>query len=283
MERFSLPKNRLLRAVFLLVRRYLRHQVGIQSAALAFCLLFTLFPFLIFVSALLGLLELDVAAILRAMGQFLPSEVVDFAGMYLQHVGARPSLRLMTFGLVFSVWFPMRATNILLRSVRTAYHLGPPHRAVVHRLKTLVYTGMLILTIALTLMLMTVGDRLLAFAVRQLRLPVFIADLWAALRFPAVGVAGYLALFLLYAMAQDSHRPWRDLWPGSLAALLAWLAISWVYAWYVENIAHYSLLYGSIGAVIVLLIWLNLSSATLIMGAELNGVLIGLRRERHIK
>ena len=64
-----------------------------------------------------------------------------------------------------------------------------------------------------------------------------------------------------------------------LAALAVWLALSWLYALYVNNFAAYSVLYGSIGAVIVLLIWLNLSAVTLIMGAELNATLISLRKD----
>ena len=80
-------------------------------------------------------------------------------------------------------------------------------------------------------------------------------------------------------LAQDFRRPWRELWPGTLAALAVWLALSWLYTLYVENIADYSVLYGSIGAVIVLLIWLNMSAVVFLMGAELNGVLMGLRKK----
>ena len=270
-----LPENPLLRCAFLLVRRYLRHSVGIQSAALAFYLLFMLFPFLIFISSLLGLLQLDTAAVLRELEGLLPHEVVELAGVYLRHVGENASVRLLLFGLVFSVWFPMRAANTLMRSVRTAYRLGPPRRAIVHTLKALAYTGMLILSVALTLMLLSVSGRFL----ERLGLPEAVAELWQWLRFPLVAAAGFFALFFLYALAQDRHRPWRELWPGTLAALAAWLALSWAYSWYVENIAHYSLLYGSIGAIVVLLIWLYLSAAVLIMGAELNAVVIGLRKE----
>ena len=72
--------------MYLLTRRYLRHNVGAQSAALAFYLLFMLFPFLIFLSALLGLLQLDVAGILRALGEFLPAQVVDVVEVYLTYV-----------------------------------------------------------------------------------------------------------------------------------------------------------------------------------------------------
>ena len=278
MKAFSPPKNRFLRGVYLLTRRYLRHNVGAQSAALAFYLLFMLFPFLIFLSALLGLLQLDVAGILRALGEFLPAQVVDVVEVYLTYVGSSPSPQLLVFGLVFSIYFPMRATNALMRSVRPAYHLGPAH-GVVQMLKTLVYTVLLIATIALTLVLMSVSDRLLAYCVANFGLPAFIAELWAKLRFPLAAVVGYFALFLLYALAQDGRQPWRNIWPGTLAALTAWMGLSWLYAWYVEHIAHYSLLYGSIGTVIVLLIWLNLSATALIMGAELNGTLISLRKE----
>ena len=280
MKALSPPKNRFLRTIYLMVRRYLRHNVGIQSAALAFYLLFMIFPFLIFISALLGILQLDVAAILGALEEILPREVVEIAGVYLRYVRANPSMRLLVFGLVFSIYFPMRATNALMRSVRTAYHLGPPKGAVLHRLKTLLYTVMLIVTIALTGALSTIGERVLTYAVHHFRLPVFAAELWTQLRFPAVAVVGFFALYFLYALAQDSRQPWRNIWPGTVGALAAWVALSWLYSFYVDNIANYSLLYGSIGTVIVLMIWLYMTAAILIMGAELNGTLMSLRKDR---
>ena len=162
----ELPKNRFLRGVYLLVQRYLRHNVGMQGAALAFYLLFMIFPLLIFISSLLGLLQLDVDAILAVLGEFLPREVVSFVGMYLTYVGRNPSVKLLLFGLFFSLYFPMRATNTLMRSVRIAYHLGPPRGALSQLVKTLLYTAVLIATIALTLTLMSVGDRLLLYGRR---------------------------------------------------------------------------------------------------------------------
>lgn len=272
--------NRAVRFACLLARRYLRHGVGLQSAALAFYLLFMIFPFLIFVSALLGLLQLDVAEILAALGELLPREVVGLIGMYLRHVSQHPSVRLALFGLVFSVYFPMRATNALLRSVRTAYHLGPPRRGIGHWLRTLTYTVVLIAAITLTLTAMTVGERLLDWTQTRFPLPALLAELWVWLRFPLAAAAGFSALLVLYALAQDGRRKRRELWPGAAAALAVWLGLSWLYAVYVEHFADYSLLYGSIGTVIVLLIWLYLSSVVFIMGAEVNGVLAALRREK---
>ena len=263
----------------LMVRRYLRHGVGVQAAALAFYLLFMIFPFLIFLSALLGLLRLDVAGILSALERVIPREAAAVIGVYLEHVQSHPSPRLAAFGLVFSIWFPMRAANTLMRAVRTAYHLGPPRIALVHTVKSLAYTVVFIAAIAVTLSALSVSDRILGYGVEHAALPIWVAEVWGRLRFPAVGAVGFFALCGLYVLAQDEKPLWRNIWPGTVAALGSWLVISWLYNYYVEHFAGYSALYGSIGAVIVVLIWLNLSAAALIMGAEMNGVLRQLRAE----
>ena len=104
--------------------------------------------------------------------------------------------------------------------------------------------------------------------------------LWVTLRFPIAGAVSFLALFLLYALAQDTIQPLKNICPGVLFSLAAWMAFSWLYSYYVNHFSHYSVLYGSIGAVIVVLIWLNLSAFTLILGAEMNGVLISMRKDR---
>ena len=88
----------------------------------------------------------------------------------------------------------------------------------------------------------------------------------------------YFALFTLYAMSQDTRR--QLLWPGVLAALLGWMVLSALYSLYVERIASYSLLYGSVGTAVVLLMWLYLTAVMWIMGAELNGVLMAMECEQ---
>ena len=276
----AMSRNRAVRGVYLMVRRYLRHGVSTQSAALAFYLLFTLFPLMIFFSALLGLLRLNVASILSDLSRLLPVEVVDFIRVYLDYVGQNPSVRLLLFGLFFSLYFPMRATNTLMRAVRTAYHLGPPKAPVRQMLKTLIYTVLLIVTITAVLVLLTVGEWLLTYAVEHFGLPVEFAALWQRLRFPAMALLMYFALYLLYAMTQDTRQPLRNIYPGVLFAMVGWMVVSMCYSFYVENIASYSLFYGSIGTAIVLLMWLYLTAAVLIIGGEFNGMLISLRREK---
>ncbi len=266
-----------------MIQRYLRHGVGIQSAALAFYLLFTLFPFLIFLSSLLGLLHLNLASLLESLGQLLPKEVVSLAEVYLLYIAEHSTVKLLLFGLFFSFYFPMRATNALMRGVRTAYRLGAPLHPIAHTAKTLFYTLLLMTTIALTLTVMTIGERVLTFAVGTLGLPQMVADLWQWARFPLLAAVVYLALYALYALSQDKRPSWRCVAPGAMAALVAWMGISYGYGYYVDYSANYHQLYGSIATVIVLLVWLQMSANILLLGAECNATLQSIAPLQHTK
>jgi len=167
------------------IHRYFSHDVGRQAAALAYYLLFTLFPFLVFVSSFLGVLQLDVSGISAALAPFLPSEVVHLLSSYLTHVAVAPSEALLWFGLLFSLWFPMRAVSCLMRAVRRAYHLSVPQRLLRYRVKVLLYTVFLLLTIALSLVLMTLGQRSLYLIENFLPtgFPRGFVEIWDILRF----------------------------------------------------------------------------------------------------
>ena len=112
------------------IERYFLHGVGQEAASLAYYLLFMLFPLMIFLSSLLGLLDLDVSGITKSLDALLPSSVVDVVESYLSYVSHTSSRTMLWFGLVFTIYFPMRAADCLMMSVRKAYHLRRPKNQV---------------------------------------------------------------------------------------------------------------------------------------------------------
>lgn len=262
------------------VERYLFHGVGQEAAALAYYLLFMIFPLLIFLSSLLGLLELDISSIIQGLTPLLPAGVVDVIESYLSYVSQTSSRAMLWFGLVFTIYFPMRAADCLMTAVRRAYHLPRPKNQIVYMAKVLLYTVFLLVTIALTLALVTVGRAALEFAGRFVVVPEAFIELWTDLRFLVLGGVMFAAVGLLYAAAQDGRQPARNIVPGVLAALVGWMVVSAAFSFYVENFANYTVIYGALGTVIVLMMWLNLTAMVLIMGAEINGVLISIRGRR---
>ena len=263
-----------------MVRRYFAHDVGRQGAALAYYLLFTIFPFLIFLSSLLGLLELDISGIIQGLASLLPAGVVELIESYLSYVSETSSRAMLWFGLIFTIYFPMRAADCLMTAVRKAYHLPRPKNQILYTAKVLLYTVFLLVSIALALALATVGRAALEFVGRFLIVPAAFIDLWTDLRFLVLGGVMFAAVGLLYAAAQDSRQPVRNIVPGTLAALVGWMVVSAAFSFYVENFANYTVIYGALGTVIVLMMWLNLSAVMLIMGAEVNGALLAMRNEK---
>lgn len=274
----NLQQSRFVTTVHILISNYFEHEVAKNAAALTYYLLFSIFPLLIFLSNLLGLLKLDVMAITNALGSFMPKDIVNLIETYLEHVSHASSHVLLWFSLVFSVWFPMRAVKGLMGDVRLAYHLEKPQSPRLYTIRRLVYTVVFLLVIVLTLVLSTLGKHLLSYI--TVFLPentLFVSDyflgVWQYLRFIPICLLMLAALGILYAASLDTRQSVKDLLPGIITALVSWMIVSIGFSFYVENFANYSVIYGTLGAVIVLLMWLYMTSLILIMGAELNAVL----------
>ncbi len=261
----------------LLIDNYFEHRVGRKAASLAYYLLFAMFPLLIFISNLLGRLEMDVTAVTKEMQSFLPRDAVDLIGAYLEHVAAASETSLLWFSLVFTIYFPMRATKGVMDDVRTAYHLGKPKWPVSYGIRQLLFTVVWLVVIMLALTSSTLGQKV--FVWWGTRIPDAIR-FWAYLRFPVLAACMLIALTMLYAMAQDRRQPLRSLLPGAGLAAAGWLAASIGFSFYAENFANYSVIYGTLGAVIVLLLWLYLTAVLLILGAEFNVVWWTVRKAR---
>lgn len=262
-----------------MIRRYYVHDVARDSAALTYYLLFAIFPLLIFVSTLLGVLELDIASITAVLAPILPSDVVDIIRTYLEYVAANQSRQLLWFSLIFSIWFPMRSTGCLMHSLRKAFGRSAPENILLGQLRTLLFTIWMIFVIGLTLALVVVGRRALYFLSGFLPLSETFISVWGYLRFIILGLVMAISLGILYQLALGQRRPLREVLPGVGSSLAAWLLLSMAFSYYVENVARYAQLYGSIATIVVVLLWLYMSGQVLILGAELSASLI--HRKKH--
>lgn len=273
------PKTGVGRLAGDMLRRYYVHDVARDSAALTYYLLFALFPLLIFVSALLGILELDIDSITAVLTPLLPADVVGVVRSYLTYVAANQSRQLLWFSLIFSIWFPMRSTGCLMHSLRKAFGRSAPENMLLTQLRNLLFTVWMILVIGLTLVLVVVGRRALHFLSRIVPLSETFISVWGYLRFIILGLVMAISLGILYQLALGQRRPLREVLPGVGSSLAAWLLLSMAFSYYVENMARYAQLYGSIATIVVVLLWLYMSGQVLILGAELSASLI--HRKKH--
>ncbi|MBE6649279.1 MAG: YihY/virulence factor BrkB family protein [Ruminococcaceae bacterium] len=256
---------------------YFEHNVGKNAAALAYYLLFAIFPLLIFISNFLGLLDLDVHSITRYLGRILPPDIVNIVETYLDHITYTSNHVLLWFSLVFSIWFPMRAVRGLMADVRRAYELEEPKKPIAYAVKQFLYTVVFLVVIVLTLFLSVLGENVLGYINNNLpqnwHISEYLLEIWQYLRFVIVAFLMLFSIGSLYSFALDKRPPVKKILPGIFGALLSWMVVSVGFSFYAENFANYSIIYGTLGAVMVLLVWLYMTALVLILGAELNAAI----------
>lgn len=272
---------RLLFAVVLLVRHYFRQRLAHDAAALTYYLLFAIFPLLIFLTNLVGIFALDVVGILRNLTGVIPRDVLELLVQYVGYISSISNNTLLAFSLVFSVWFPMRSASALLYSVRRIYHLPRPKKPLRFQFRVFFFTVFFIFTVLLSLLLSAVGETVLDFLFSHLPRVIFsdaLVELWSRLRFVLLAALAFATMTVLFGMALERPR-FRSIWPGVLLSMCGWVVVSLLFSLYVENAGRYSLIYGSIGAIIVLLLWLYLAASMMLIGAEFNYILDELRKD----
>lgn len=274
----SIKKRKIGWIIYHLSKNCLEHNIGKNAASLAYYLMFAIFPILIIVSNLFGILNININTIIHVLGSFLPLDMVELLGEYMNYVSHSSNRIILGFVIVFSIWFPMRAAKELMNDVRLAYHLDKPENMLSYTIHQLMYTVVLLIVIGLTLFLSIMGREVVTYInyllpEKTIRVSGFLLGLWQYLRFIPVGLLMFAALGTLYALSMDEKPTLKEIKPGIITALISWMILSVGFSFYVENIAHYSIIYGAMGAVIVLLIWLYMTAVILIIGAELNAVL----------
>ena len=276
MKKYSVwqPRSTFGQVISSLFDRFVRHDIARDSAALTYYLLFAIFPLLIFISTMVGIFGLNLESTMAFLDDVVPAAVAEIAENYLIYVSTHPSRNLMIFSLIFSIWFPMRATSCLTHSLRKAYgRLMPQSRGKMH-LSHFLFSLLLIVTISLSLLLILVGRRLLEFVGRFVVISPLFITLWSSLRFVVLALLMVIMLAILYMLAQETRCPLSYVLPGILGSLCAWMLLSGAFSYYVEHRAHYAELYGSIATIVVVLLWLYMSAMVLLCGAEFNAILL---------
>ncbi len=141
----------------------------------------------------------------------------------------------------------------------------------------MIFTIGIALIVLTALLFLIFGDVIGGFLLKHFPDKVSFLELWAALRY-AVPIAMMALVFtLLFVCVPNCRITFKEALPGSLFCTAGWIAVSAVFSVYVNNFAAYTKIYGSIGVIIILLIWLYLSSMIILLGGEINAVLTYLR------
>jgi len=242
-----------------------------RSSALSYYFVFALFPALLFMTALLGLLP--TALVDELMGYFdrvLPGDTASLVRKTLGEIVQGASPTLLSVGIATALWAASNGMAAIMTTLNIAYGIEDRRPWWKQRLVAIALTVGFSLFVSLALLLLMYGERIGHALAGWVGLGSAFTVTWALLQWPVAVLLVLTGTGLAYSVAPATRRRWHWVTPGSAFAVFGWLLISLGLRAYVKYFADYNITYGSIGGVILLMTWFYLTGVVLLIGAEID-------------
>jgi len=256
-----------------------------MAAALSYFFVLSLFPALIFLSAIVAYLPLPdlFNQALGLMARFLPADTMGLVRRVLADVVSPNKGTFLSFGILGTLWAASGGFAAAIEALNVAYEVKddrPFWKTRPLAVGLAFITGALML-VALSVMI--VGPRFGEWLADKVHLSNLFILLWPLIHWTiAVGFT-ILAVEVLYFIAPNVKQRFTATLPGAILAVSCWIALSYLLGIYFRHFANFNKTYGTLGAAIALMIWLYWTGFAMLAGAELNAELAKLSREGRLQ
>jgi membrane protein len=246
-----------------------------HAAELAYYFLLALFPLLLFLTSVIGLLIGSGTGLRHSLfdylGKVLPTSASQLVSDTMFEVSSASGGGKMSFGILAALWAASNGMGAISQSLNAAYHVDESRSWWKQRLVAVGLTIALAVLIISALILVLYGGKIADGLAASYGFGVAFVILWKILQWPIVLIFLLLGFALIYYWAPDlKDQDWRWVTPGSTVAVTLWLLVSLAFRLYLHFFDSYSKTYGSLGAVIVLMLWFYLTGASILIGGEIN-------------
>lgn len=246
-----------------------------RASGLAFDFLLALFPFLVFLLAMFGLfasqsiqLRTDLLSYFAA---FLPPLAFLLLKNTTEELAKTASEGKLTLGILLALWFASGGVASMISTLNVAYRTREARSWFKVRAITLALTLVISILIFSALCLVLVGEILIDWIGNELHLASALVLIWKALQWPLAAIFVTFSYALIYSCGPNAqNRRWYWITPGSVFGSLLWLAASAGFRVYLRYFNTYTAIYGSLGALVILVVWLYVSGLAFLIGGEIN-------------
>lgn len=256
-----------------LVRGFLENELLTRSAALSFYFIFALFPMILSLMALVGLVvqgqDLH-AALVTQFGKLMPASALALVETTLREISAHSSKWKLGLGLLLALWSGSGGVACIMDALDRCHRVQETRPFWKRQLISIGLTAAISGLSFAALLIVLGGGTLAEFVGAHTGLSRALVTLWKIAEWPIALFFVLLSLALIYYLGPDGRRRWQWISPGSLAGVLIWIAASLAFREYLRFFNTYGKSYGSLGAVMVLLLWLYITGLAILMGGEIN-------------
>lgn len=279
----KLWESSLVRFIREIVSLYFGKNVSRASAELAYFLILSFFPILICINAFIGLLQVNVNYILGALEPFLPPSFLGVVSEYLRYITVNESPALLAAGLAMTMFSSSAAMRSLMNVMDEVYEKRSFNSGFWQIVASVIFSLLLLVTIYLSLAVVLTGRWFFRVLEEYLPFQLGLGDggNWQYWRFFLLFGMVLILILLVYWMSAPRGKPRPPLFGGALMAAVALVGASILFSWFIGMSSRYSLVYGSLTSVVIMLLWLYLCGNILILGNVFNAVRYQHKVARH--
>ena len=273
-------KNKFVQFILTLRTTLSQGEIFDSSIIIAYYILFSIFPIIIIIGNVLPLFHIDTAPIAKYLNIVFPDQVSSFIMPIVNSLLKTTSTGYMSFGIVLAIWSFSNLVNAIRLGENRLYgvHQIELRLSIINfiwtRVITVVFTALMIIIFTFASIVLVFGQQVLNFLKPITNLPVEEISRVFSYRYPVVLLMMVLAVFYLNYVLPNIKLKKRVVWPGVFATVIGWLALSFLFSFYLHHFPITWENYGIVGTFIIFMLWLNIAAFLFLFGVAVNAAII---------
>lgn len=256
-------------------RKVIEDHCPAHAAAIAYYFLLAVFPFILFLTTVIGHLPIPhlLEFVLRRAARMLPEQIFDLLQDSIRSIFSPKKHALLPLGLLLALWGSSNAVVCFMDAMNNMFRVKETRSFLRVRLTAILLVIGLSGLFLLSLVLLMFGRKIGHVIADTANLGDIFIIIWKVMLVPVIMFLLTLAVATAYYYTPDVKQKQKWITPGSVFAVLGWICSSLCFSYYVNNFSSYDRTNGTLGAVIILLLWLYISGLVILVGAAINSVL----------
>ena len=275
------PKNKLTFKKFLkeLYYRMMHDELSLISANLSYYFILSILPLLMVILALTPYFNINQNFLLTKIETIAPGVLGDYIFTLISEVLNNKNQTIITFGIIFTLWSASNGIYGLMYAFNIAYRVKEKRMWITVKIISIFFTIVIMEAMLLMLVLLVFGKQITWVLFHKLNFDKEFFDIWNYITILLPLFFTIIIFTFLYMLATNLKIPIKLAIPGAVFSAFSWIIISKVFGYYIDHFSNYIKTYGSIGAIMLFVIWLYFTGYILIIGAEINAILYNYRIE----
>jgi len=252
--------------------RYKEDDLASMSAQITYYLILAFFPFLFFLINLLSFTPVSNRILFANFAALLPNDAAVLVKNMVVQAMQDKSETLLLLGMIGSLWAASQGMSAVIRGLNHSYDVKETRNFFKRYFSALISTVCVSVMITFSFLMIVFGRIIGTYAFELIGEKTLFQSIWPWLRYGISHLFLLVTFYLMYRYLPNKKLKFRNIMIGTVFATVGWVSASSLFSFYVNSFASYQRVYGSLGGIFALIIWLYISTLIILLGGELNAI-----------